>query len=168
MRVILISLVTITLFGSCKTKKSDNEQTEMSRPIKEQPQSSVTTKKGQYDLAVSYEALSRGAFEYILVSENVVLTSKDRSLKNIQSHQCSSKDWNDISKLIKSVDRELIPKLIPPTDKRLYDGAPHATISFIYGDVEIRSPSFDHGFPPKEIENLVSKILSIKETVSNP
>ena len=55
-----------------------------------------------------------------------------------------------------------------PTDKRLYDAAPQAILGVIRGDMEIRSTPFDHGHPPKPIEALVTKVLSIKASVSKP
>ena len=64
-----------------------------------------------------------------------------------------------------AVDLQTLNKLKAPTEKRLHDGAAHATLAFRQGDMEVMSPTFDHGHPPKEIEALVNKVLSIKENV---
>jgi hypothetical protein len=44
--------------------------------------------------------------------------------------------------------------------KAFYDGAPIATFKITFKDETYKSPSFDHGFPPKNIEQFVNKINS--------
>ena len=45
-----------------------------------------------------------------------------------------------------------------PTQKRFYDGAAIANLKVMYKDKEYRTTDFDNGFPPVEIEKLVTKI----------
>ena len=85
----------------------------------------------------------------------------------IDTYSCKPTDWDELEKLLKSISPENLGKLKAPTDKRLYDGAAHATLSILLGDVVMITPSFDHGHPPKEIEALVNKVLSIKENSAN-
>jgi hypothetical protein len=84
----------------------------------------------------------------------------------MNTYVCKSEDWEALESLLKAIDVENLNRLKAPTDKRLYDGAPHATLSVIKGDVEMMTPTFDHGTPPKEIEALVNKVLSIKVNAS--
>ncbi|WP_299366927.1 META domain-containing protein [Winogradskyella sp.] len=115
---------------------------------------------------VTYKVLSRSKFDYIQISKSEIVTSKDRNLKTMNSYPCKAEDWEALNKILNEVDVEHLDQLEAPTDKRLYDGAAHATLSVIKGDVEMMSPTFDHGMPPKEIEALVNKVLSISENTS--
>jgi len=119
--------------------------------------------KNNYGTAIIYQISSRGKFENTRVSEAEILVSTDRSLNVRRQYICKKTDWDELNKLIEAVELETINKLNAPTDKRLVDGAAHATLAIQIGDVEYMSPTFDHGFPPKEIEALVNKVLSIKE-----
>ncbi|WP_296381890.1 hypothetical protein [Winogradskyella sp.] len=164
----LFALVMIT--GSCNSTKEtvsnskEQEPVVASKPAKEMPFTKSDVVKDNYNKpTVIYKALSRGSFEYIQVSESEVLVSSDRNLKEMDTYKCGKEDWNEISKLLKAIDIEAFQKLKAPTDKRLYDGAAHTTLSIIRGDLYFTTPSFDEGHPPKDIEDLVNKVLSIKE-----
>ncbi|WP_299521508.1 META domain-containing protein [Winogradskyella sp.] len=115
---------------------------------------------------ITYKALSRSAFEYVQISKSGITVSQDRTLQALESYACKPQDWEALSIMLKEIDIENLDKLKVPIDKRLYDGAAHATLSIIKGDVEMMSPSFDHGTPPKKIEELVNKVLSMGENAS--
>ena len=51
-----------------------------------------------------------------------------------------------------------------PTEKRYYDGAAHANITFESKGVKYPANGFDHGFPPAEVEKLVNLITKLAET----
>ena len=129
--------------------------------------SAVTKKseivKDNYDSGIIYKASSRGFFEYIQISKSKILISSDTNLKETTNYKCQEKDWEELKRLLKEVNIKTFQKLNAPTDKRLFDGAAHATLAIKKGDVVYNSSSFDHGSPPKEIETLVNKVLSIKE-----
>ena len=114
---------------------------------------------------ITYQASSRGTFEYILIAKSGITISNDINLKVKKSYHCNPKDWQALNKTMETINIENLDRLVAPTDKRLHDGAPHATLSVIKGDVKMTTASFDHGAPPKEIEDLVNKVLSIKENV---
>jgi len=65
--------------------------------------------------------------------------------------------------LLNAINIKSLPELEAPTNKRLFDGAAHTTVTLIQNKIEVTSSSFDEGHPPKDIEALVNKILSIKE-----
>jgi hypothetical protein len=50
-----------------------------------------------------------------------------------------------------------------PTQKRFYDGAAMADVKIKHKDKEYQTVTFDHGFPPVEIEKLVNKITSLSK-----
>ncbi len=155
---ILLSILVIMF--SAKECKSSKEQ------ALEEDNARNTEFVDQSDVKITYQALSRGAFEYICISKDTVHISTDRSLKKVTSYSCDKNDWRAISDLLKDVDINSFSSLKAPTDKRLFDGAPHATLKLATGSDEISTPTFDHGHPPKAIEELVNKVLSIKENLS--
>lgn len=123
----------------------------------------VTTHKSDSVKNIIYKAQSRGIFEFIQISESNILISSDRSLKSTDKYNCEEKDWEELSRLIDAVDMETFQKLKASTEKHTFDGAAHATLAIQIGDLEYMTPTFDHGNPPKEIESIVNKVLSIKE-----
>ncbi|TCK67957.1 hypothetical protein DFQ05_1741 [Winogradskyella wandonensis] len=166
----LFSLVTLVfLTGSCNSQKqaSTNSKASDAEPIAQKQMMTDKQKAiGQnYDVAVIYEARSRGFAKYAYISEAKIKLSNDRGLQNMQEYKCDKSDWEEIEQLLNSIERKTFQTLKAPTDKRLYDGAAHATLSIKQGDVVYMTPSFDDGFPPKEIEKLVNKVLAIAEKV---
>lgn len=121
--------------------------------------------EGNYDTSITYKASSRGYFDYITISKNKISISKDVNLKKIDIYKCNPEDWSELNQLLKTIDVLKLNKLKAPTDKHLYDGAAHTTLSVQQGDIIFITPSFDEGHPPKKIEALVNKVLSIKETL---
>jgi heat shock protein HslJ len=119
--------------------------------------------KDNYQTRITYKALARGSFQYSEISKSNIAISTDRNLMQIDNYYCEEKDWEDLNTLIEAVDLETFQKLKAPTEKRFYDGAAHASLAIQLGDVKYMTPTFDHGHPPKEIEALVNKVLSIKE-----
>lgn len=115
--------------------------------------------------SVIYEKSSRGVYEYFNISEKSIKFSKDRGLQNITNHPINSSDWAELKTLMEAVDLQSISKLEAPTDNRATDAALAATLALQIGDIHYMTPEFDHGNPPKEIEALVNKVLSIKENV---
>ena len=119
--------------------------------------------KDNYNSAITYQSSTKGSFEFINISKSNISFSTDRSLKTIDKYNCEEKDWEGLNTLIEAVDMETFQKLKAPTDKRFTDAAAQATLVIQLGDAEYMTPAFDHGNPPKEIEALVNKVLSLKE-----
>ena len=119
--------------------------------------------KNNANAQITYQAMSRGSFQYIQISEGEVLVSTDKSLIKVDKYKCDAADWEALNKMLNDVNIKTFQKLKAPTDKRLFDGAAHTTLSLLKDDVVIITPSFDEGHPPEEIKDLVNKVLSIKE-----
>lgn len=115
------------------------------------------------ETTVKYIASSRGSYQFIQISESDILVSTDRSLIQKSKYNCTKENWEDINSLIEAIDLEILEELEPPSTKHQFDGAPHTTLTVKIGGVEYMTPTFDHGNPPKEIETLVNKVLSLKE-----
>lgn len=167
MKVIMSILTLFVVVASCNSAKrhSSISDTPTSKSNKDLSKSNDSLSLNN-SIALAYRASTRGFFEYIYISEEDIKITNDRNFEQIQKYPNSKADWDNLSKLLSEVDEDTFQNLVAPTDKRHYDAAPHASLTIIHGTKEITTPTFDHGFPPKEIEALVTKILSIKESMS--
>ena len=113
---------------------------------------------------IKYEANARNFFLNIKVENQVLFVSRSRDAKHYEEKiTISEDDWKEIITLTKAVDLAKVKGLKWPTEKRFYDGAAHANITFVFEGKEYPANGFDHGFPPVEIEKLVNKILKLTE-----
>lgn len=145
MRVLLG--IILLFFVGCKPTKSDvNNHQNKDIPV------------------IKYEANARNLFLNIKVENQELFVSRSRDAKDYQEKiTISDADWKEIVMLTKAVDLAKVKDLKWPTEKRFYDGAAHANVTFVSNEVEYTANGFDHGFPPIEIEKLVNKILKLTE-----
>lgn len=165
---ILLSLFTLIVFTeSCNSTKetvSDTQQiTTASKTNKEMTEEKSDIVKNNYKTIITYQIASRGFYEYFSVSESDITFSKDSGLQNMDNYNCKKKNWTELNELIEAVNLDAFQKLKAPTSKRATDAALIANLAIQIGDVYYMAPEFDHGNPPKEVEALVNKVLSIKE-----
>lgn len=99
-----------------------------------------------------YEANTRGYFIKLKVENRKIYVSKDRNASDFKSsYPISNEAWDVISKLALAVNLNSVKDLKAPTEKRFYDGAPHANITFIQNGVEYVSSTFDGVFLLKKL-----------------
>lgn len=111
---------------------------------------------------VEYTATTRGFFQKVTVKNQEVFVTKDRNSDEIgKATKISDADWKELINDFKDINLEQIPNLKSPTEKRFYDGAAIANLNITFNDKIYKSQSFDHGFPPAEIEKLVNKINAL-------
>jgi hypothetical protein len=154
---ILFSLLTILILNKdCnQTKSVDSTYT----AINSEDMSDVT----QEDTTIWYEATTRGFYEKIWVTKDSITITNDRNHITSNNYPTSEEDWDDLVNLIKNVDVTALPDLEAPTSLRHHDGAAFATLAVTQNKIETKSNSFDHEYPPKAIEAVVNKVLSMKE-----
>jgi len=139
MRILSLLLFTIFLGKSCE------------RQNKQDLESAV----------IEYTANTRGFYQKITVQNQMVTISKDRSGNDkAVATKIGEEDWEELVNFFKKMEIDSLPKLKAPTEKRFYDGAPIADFKITFKDKTYETPSFDHGFPPKEIKKFVNKINS--------
>jgi hypothetical protein len=143
----LILLAVITLFTTCPKDKQG----------KIMNQDRLVT--------LEYSAISRGFFKEVKVTENTIKVLKNRNSENAGALECKKEDWSRLQEELNGIDLTTIKDLKAPTSKRLYDGAAIATLKITIDGEEFHSCSFDHGFPPKEIESIVNYILAMAQVV---
>ncbi|MEO0045363.1 MAG: hypothetical protein RL705_554 [Bacteroidota bacterium] len=123
------------------------------------------TNEAQNDLintTIQYTANSRGFYQKIIIINQKATISRDRNEVALPEEiKISDADWKELVAAFGKINLEEIPKLKDPTQKRFYDGAAIANLKIRYQDQEYETTDFDHGFPPKEIEKLVNKIVAL-------
>jgi hypothetical protein len=165
MKVITILATLAITITSCNCQKkatdsnvvANNNSAVKDAVINNKTQSTVPT--------IYYEASTRGFFMALKVENQMLYMSKERDFKEYSDKiEISDADWASISALANAVDLSKVKDLKWPTEKRHYDGAAHANITFESKGVKYPANGFDHGFPPAEVEKLVNTITKLAET----
>ncbi|TPV34814.1 hypothetical protein FJ651_04580 [Paucihalobacter ruber] len=120
------------------------------------------------NLKVSYQVISRGFFKEISFEDAQMMYSEDPNVKAINTFKLNKKEWSDVLQLVAQLNLDGLESLVAPTEKRLYDGAAHTTVSVVIDGKSYVSSSFDEGHPPAEIDALVNKMLTISEKYLQP
>lgn len=113
---------------------------------------------------ITYTASTRGYFFEAALFENKFLVAEQRDQKKPRILKVSNEEMEVLKALIAKIDVQAISTLESPTKKRHYDGAAHARITITHDNEFYKSAGFDHGFPPKELEELVHKIVALTKT----
>lgn len=121
------------------------------------------SKVDQDNTTIWYEATTRGFYEKIWITKDSITVTNDRNQKEKMSYKTQESDWNELMSLLKEINLKSLPDLEAPTSMRHYDGAAIATLGVTKDKEEIKSNSFDHGHPPKTIESLVNKMISMRK-----
>lgn len=154
---LLFSLLTLVMINTeCDNNKSDDAKAAVN---------SEQFKIMQDTTTISYEETTRGFYVKIWISKDSVFITNDRNHKEKVSIPTPKKEWNELMSLLEEIDIQNLPNLEAPTSMRHYDGARFAKLTVTQNRQEINTESFDHGHPPKPIEPLVNKVLSMMEMV---
>ncbi|WP_298155234.1 hypothetical protein [Flavobacterium sp.] len=141
MKLVVTIFLSVILAKSCNTQQSDE------------------MKKAN----IEYQAVSRGYYLAINI-QNDLLTIANKRDAPPKEYKLSDSERDALSKLFLDLKLDALSKYEGPTQKRFYDGAPIANMRVVYEGKNYETQSFDHGYPPKEIEAFVNKIVSF----SNP
>jgi hypothetical protein len=110
---------------------------------------------------IEYVAKTRGFSQSIIINNKAYTFSRNvRGKDTLVQGTIADTDWNNLILAFQEVSLDDLPNVKAPTEKRFYDGAAIAQLKIIYKDKSYESNTFDHGFPPQEIEKLVNKINS--------
>jgi hypothetical protein len=108
---------------------------------------------------LEYTANSRGLYNNTVVENKTVWVTNTRDGKPV-SNSLTDAQWKTLISEFQKVNPEEIPNLKAPTQKRFHDGAAMANFKITYKGKTYESQTFDNGFPPEKIKNLVNTILS--------
>ncbi len=114
------------------------------------------------DTVIEYSANSRGFYQKITVQDRQFTVSRDRNgMDKPQKQAISDADWKALVDAFQKVKVDNLPNLVPPTEKRFYDGAAIAKLKITHNKMAYETTDFDHGEPPAEIKELVSRVLAL-------
>lgn len=125
----------------------------------------ITLKKSSSEMVITYEATTRGFFERIWVSKETISFSNDRSLTEKTSMPTPESDWKELTGLFSDFNVESLSELEAPSKTFQHDAAAMAKLIVTMEGSTYKTSIFDHGNPPKSIEDIVNKVLSMKKMV---
>ena len=157
MKVLFSILALLFITKECDQKKLDSQSTKTEAKYDHE-----TSKKQKQDYTITYTAMSRGIFKEITIKNKTISIQKSRNSKPV-IQECKDDFWREIMTHIERTDLESLEKLEAPTGKRLYDAAAHATLLISVDSKTYRSSTFDHGFPPKDIEGICDILYKLIE-----
>ena len=114
-------------------------------------------------VSFEYEAMTRGNFKKVIVTQDSIITIKDRDMRDVVKNTISKTDWESMVKALDKVNLESIETLEPPSKKHQYDGALAAYLLVTKTENSYRSSTFDHGAPPVALKPLVDKIIEVSD-----
>ena len=122
-------------------------------------------KMAQDDLKVEYTATTRGFYTQVIIKNKTISIQKDREGKTPATiRECTVEELNRLNTLLKATDLSKLQKYEGPTKKRHFDGAAHATLEITTKDGKTyTTPTFDHGHPNSNIEDLINTIANMAE-----
>ncbi len=143
MKILSVLFLTLFLGNSCDSAKAQDME----------------------NTIIEYTANTRGFYQKITVKNQIVTVSKDRNGNDQATpKKINEADWKEIVTYFDKLEIEQLAKFKAPSEKRFHDGAAIANLKVTYKGKTYETTDFDHGFPPKEIQQFVAKINSfVKE-----
>jgi len=109
---------------------------------------------------VVYDSHTRGYHYTFTVYQTYATVIKEYQGK-AEKVVVKEEDITELKKVITGIVLDKIRTYEAPTKKRYYDGAAHTSITVFKKGEKYSSQTFDGGFPPKALEVLVNKVLSL-------
>lgn len=126
---------------------------------------SQETQNDLENTVLEYTANTRGFYEKITIQNKMVYISTIRNEKGLgEGKAISDTDWKELVSLFDKVDLEQLATYKDPTQKRFYDGAAIAQLIVKHQEKEYQTITFDHGDPPVEIAEFITKITSFESS----
>jgi hypothetical protein len=146
-------LIAVVAFYSCKAQippslsKEESQQYIEPSHIKE----------------IRYKRQTRGYNSLLSIdSKKMVLSYAN---KKSQTYSYPRKEWDSLVYLASRIKLSDLPNLKAPTSHRMYDGAAAAELTMVVDQKSWVSSTFDDGYPPDEISELVNRLLSLEKAV---
>ena len=150
----------IFVLTSCSANKKAMESNNLTSDKIETSDIKLETEKIQESPIAIYDSHTRGYHFTLTVYDNYATVIKEYNGKPTRI-EVQEEDVTALKDIVSKLSLKDINTYEAPTKKRHYDGAPHTTISVFSNSEKFSSQSFDGGFPPKALEVLVNKVLSL-------
>ena len=157
---VICFIVSFIIFYSCKVVDNSSFNTAVEKIENKANTSEAAIKVFDESPILIYDSHSRGYYYVLTVYETYVtiLNNPNESLIKIN---ISENDIKELKSIISKISIDDFLSFKAPTEKRFYDGAPHTVLSISKNKEMYNSQTFDGGFPPKGLEILVNKVLSL-------
>ena len=159
MKLLLIILSTLTLNSCGAAKKNSSTEDIIAKQLTVE-ETKLAKDDVQTNPIAIYDSHTRGYHYTLTVYETYATVIKEYQGKP-EKIAVVDTDIAELKKIIVDVSVNKIGTYEAPTKKRHHDGAPHTTISIFKKGEKYSSQTFDGGFPPKGLEVLVNKVLSL-------
>lgn len=156
-----MKLVVCLVLMLISAKECDKKKAQMANDS--QTNTAMLERRMQEDAKVKYQAVSRGYFLEVTLEGNSIVVANNRDAKSVKRYDVSAEDARELLHLMSEIDKTTLPQLEAPSKAHQYDGAAIATLEITNGEEAYKTSVFDHGNPPKAIQALVKKMLSIKD-----
>lgn len=140
MKVLSFLILTIFIGNSCVSQKNIDMST----------------------VEIVYSAVSRGYYQKIVVKNQMVSITKGRGEEAV-TNKISGAQWARIVSEFKKINLETVSQLKAPTENRFHDGAAIANLRITKNGKTYETNGFDNGFPPAEIEKLVTLLVAFTQ-----
>jgi len=157
---LIVMILSVFAFNSCgATKKASSFDNTIEKEVTEKNNKLEEERVQEGPIAI-YDSHTRGYHFTFTVYETYATVVKEYQGK-IKKIAVLEDDITELKIIINNVSGKKVGTYEAPTKKRHYDGAPHTTISIFEKGEKYTSQTFDGGFPPKALEVLVNKVLSL-------
>ena len=150
MKKIAVIVLTIIFAAGCSSKKTAQA-------------TNTGTKSATAALSFEYEAMTRGAYKKVVVTQESIVTIKDREIKDVVSKAITKGDWDKLAAAAAKLDLDGLETLKAPSNKNHADAALAANLKVMKDGKTYSSSTFDHGNPPAEIAPLVMRIIAMSD-----
>ena len=154
MKTIFSTFLIIAVLVSCNCQKATTSPSNLA--------ANETMKQTQEMPILEYEAMSRGFYQKITITNGKAILNSGRNSKPI-AFDISNEDLVKLAELYSKVNKNGLKDLKDPTQKRFYDGAPIANFKIVDGEKTYQTVDFDGGFPPAEIKEIVEKVIEVTQ-----
>lgn len=160
MKTITILLFTI-LLNACGGAK---EATANASANEQLQKTEMATEKAQETekVVIEYSAITRGSF-YVLKINGKKVSTQTTPNEKPTFKAVGEDNWNDLMKIVNSVDLKAMEKMKAPSEKRFYDGAAIGELKITKDGETYQVPNFDAGNPNEGVSDLINKMLAIAE-----
>ena len=116
---------------------------------------------------IEFTSMTRGFNKQIVITkDSVVTTSAGRGSDGQNKRiKLNSKQWEHLMASMEEVSFSKIPDLKSPTEKRMYDGARHSTITITAADGTAVSHLFDDEMPNQKLQKLMKEISKLEKSI---
>jgi hypothetical protein len=161
-----MKLVLCVLLVLISIKECDTQQQQLMRQNKEEAiVKDGAQKKTEMVKEITYLAVSRGLYLSIAIANDSISFTNNRQMKSEVIYVIPQGEKEILISLINDINEKSLPHLEAPSKMHQFDGAAIATLELTTTKNSYKTVAFDHGNPPKPIQAVVEKMLSIKSMI---